>query len=193
MKPDLNEGFFFSLPQINLRQVVWRNKLTVTQHLNTSCQLPFLLSCFHPFSASGSSSCFYKQDVCTSFSNLPFLFLHCLLFSFLFLLSFLLSQVCRHRIRARTCIGFRDCRDSPPPSSPPTSASFLHSCSPLFALLLLWDDWQRNWNSVRWQYCAVTASGLLAARCYGGLCSSSSSSSSSSSTALLSWTPTVWI
>lgn len=121
----------FPLPQINLRQVVWRHKLTVTQHLNTSCQLPSLLSCFHPSSASGTSSCFYKQDVCTSFSNLPFLaflFFLCLFFSCHFFSS---SQVCRHRIKARICIGFRDCRDSPPPSSPPTSASFLHSCSPL--------------------------------------------------------------
>lgn len=41
-------------------------------------------------------------------------------------------------------------------------------------------------KSLRWQFCAVTASGLLAARCYGGLCSSTG-------TALLSWMPTVWI
>lgn len=154
-KPDLND-FFFCLPQINLPQVVWTNKLTVNQHFNTSCQLPFLLlSRFHPLAASGDSSRFYQQDICASSPNLPFLAFSSssiAFFSFLFLLSFLLSQVCRHRIRARICIGFRDCWDSSPPPPPPHLHSYF-SCSlfpPLLlssvALLLLWDDWQRNWK-----------------------------------------------
>lgn len=142
-------NFFFSflllLPQISLPQVVWTNKRTVSRHLNTSCQLPFLLPPgLHPLCASGLSSRFYQQDICASFSNLPFSCISLLPLPFLSS-SAISSQVCRHRIRARICIGFRD---SPPPLPPPPSAVAFPSCSALSLCCCYGMTWQGRWRLV---------------------------------------------
>lgn len=111
--------------------MVWTNKLTVSQHLNTSCQLPFLLP-----SLLSSPLCLGQFLLLLSTWHERFFFLISLFFFpstafFCVLLSFpLLSQVFRHRIRAKICIGFRACWDS---SSP--SPAWLLSFTPL---LLFW-------------------------------------------------------